>query len=105
MVGIRGWGWEDFFSVSAWVFFTLIYAMVEFLGEHPTEKPQSITDPVSAVMGAPIAMNQEQREALPPEMRVTMREGAKAMFSSFFFLIMEVWSLKGCLVFLYLRLT
>jgi hypothetical protein len=56
-------------------------------------------------MGAPIAMTQEQREALPPEMRKSMREGAKGMFASFYFLIFLVWSLKGSLIILFLRLT
>jgi hypothetical protein len=36
-------------------------------------------------MGAPIAMSQEQREALPPALRKSMREGAKGMFASFYF--------------------
>ncbi|XPS96239.1 hypothetical protein M3J09_005511 [Ascochyta lentis] len=58
-----------------------------------------------AIVGAPIAFTQEQREALPDSQRHSMREGAKAMFASFFFLIMMVWSLKGCLVMLFLRLT
>jgi hypothetical protein len=57
------------------------------------------------VMGAPIAMTQEKREALPPEMRKSMREGAKGMFASFYFLIFLVWSLKGSLIILFLRLT
>jgi hypothetical protein len=56
-------------------------------------------------MGAPIAMTQEQREALPPAMRKSMREGAKGMFASFYFLIFLVWSLKGSLIILFLRLT
>jgi hypothetical protein len=56
-------------------------------------------------MGAPIAMTQEEREAFPPEVRRTMREGAKGMFASFYFLIFLVWSLKGCLIMLFLHLT
>ena len=58
-----------------------------------------------AIVGAPIAFTQEQREALPDSRKKSMREGAKAMFASFFFLIMMVWSLKGCLVMIFLRLT
>ncbi|CAN9346577.1 unnamed protein product [Alternaria alternata] len=58
-----------------------------------------------SIMGAPIAMTQEQREALPPAMRKSMREGAKGMFASFYFLIFLVWSLKGSLIILFLRLT
>lgn len=38
-------------------------------------------------------------------MKKSMREGAKAMFASFFFLIVMVWSLKGCLIMIFLRLT
>ncbi|KAF2016212.1 hypothetical protein BU24DRAFT_462393 [Aaosphaeria arxii CBS 175.79] len=88
-VGWRNLYWDDFFAFTAWVFFTLIYAMVEFLG----------------VVGAPIAMTQEQREALPDAMKKSFREGAKGMFASFYFLIFLVWSLKGTLIFLFLHLT
>ncbi|EOA84378.1 hypothetical protein ACJQWK_00898 [Exserohilum turcicum] len=88
-LGWRGFYWDDFFAFLSWVFFTMIYAMVEFLN----------------VKGAPIALTQEQREALPPAMRKSMREGAKAMFASFYFLIFLVWSLKGCLISLFLRFT
>ncbi|KAH6616291.1 hypothetical protein C7974DRAFT_416442 [Boeremia exigua] len=87
--GFRGFLLDELFAFSAWTFFTLIYAMVEFL----------------AVVGAPIALTQEQREVLPGPMKKSMREGAKAMFASFFFLIMMVWSLKGCLIMIFLRLT
>ncbi|EUC47017.1 hypothetical protein COCMIDRAFT_91396 [Bipolaris oryzae ATCC 44560] len=87
--GWRGFYWDDFFAFSSWVFFTLIYAMVEFL----------------SVNEAPIAMTQEQRESLPPAMRKSMREGAKVMFASFYFLIFLVWSLKGCLIILFLHFT
>lgn len=38
-------------------------------------------------------------------MKKSMREGAKAMFASFFFLIVMVWSLKECLIMIFLRLT
>ncbi|EMD67069.1 hypothetical protein GGP41_007003 [Bipolaris sorokiniana] len=89
IAGWRGFYWDDFFAFSSWVFFTMIYAMVEFLN----------------VTGAPIAMTQEQREALPPATRKSMREGAKAMFASFYFLIFLVWSLKGCIIVLFLRFT
>lgn len=64
----------------------------------------SLTNTQTAVAGAPIALTQEQREALPDSMKVSMREGAKGMFASFFFLIMIVWSLKGCLIMLFFRL-
>ncbi|KAF3042448.1 hypothetical protein E8E12_009556 [Didymella heteroderae] len=87
--GFKGFIWDEAFAFSAWTFFTLIYAMVELL----------------AIVGAPIAFTQEQREALPDSRKKSMREGAKAMFASFFFLIMMVWSLKGCLVMIFLRLT
>ena len=30
--GFKGYLWDELFTVSAWTFFTLIYAMVEFLG-------------------------------------------------------------------------
>ncbi|RAR00454.1 S-adenosyl-L-methionine-dependent methyltransferase [Stemphylium lycopersici] len=88
-LGWRGFYWDDFFAFWSWVFFTMIYAMVEFLN----------------IKGAPIALTQEQREALSPAMRKSMREGAKGMFASFYFLIFLVWSLKGCLIILFLRLT
>ncbi|EAT78478.2 hypothetical protein SNOG_14241 [Parastagonospora nodorum SN15] len=86
---MRLWELGDWFSVSAWVFFTIIYAMVEYL----------------SVMGAPIGLTQAQREALPTAMKISMREGAKAMFASFFFLICLVWSLKACLIVFFLNLT
>ncbi|KAI4626886.1 uncharacterized protein J4E87_004227 [Alternaria ethzedia] len=88
-LGWRGLYWDDAFAFTSWIFFTLIYVMVEYLN----------------VMGAPIAMSQEQREALPPATRKSMREGAKGMFASFYFLIFLVWGLKGSLIILFLRLT
>jgi hypothetical protein len=104
----RGFYWDDFFAFWSWVFFTLIYVMVEYLSESTTQvisKSEHVTDNTPGIMGAPIAMSQEQREALPPAMRKSMREGAKAMFASFYFLIFLVWSLKGSLIVLFLRLT
>lgn len=85
----------------------MIYAMVEFLSKLQKDyldgNPR--TNIEGDVKGAPIALTQEQREALPPAMRKSMREGAKAMFASFYFLIFLVWSLKGCLISLFLRFT
>lgn len=107
-LGWRGFYWDDFFAFWSWVFFTLIYVMVEYLSEPTTavsSKSDHLTDTTSGIMGAPIAMSQEQREALPPAMRKSMREGAKGMFASFYFLIFLVWSLKGSLIILFLRLT
>ncbi|KAH6882882.1 hypothetical protein BKA58DRAFT_464786 [Alternaria rosae] len=69
------------------VFFNLIYVMVEYLN----------------VTGAPIAMSQEQREALSPAMRKSMREGAKGMFASFYFLIFLVWSLRSTRLYYYVQ--
>lgn len=31
-VGFREWTWHDYFSISSCVFYTLLYAMVEYLG-------------------------------------------------------------------------
>lgn len=42
----------------------------------------------AAIVGAPIAFMQAQREVLPNPLRKSMREGTKAIFASFFFLIM-----------------
>ncbi|KAK7993665.1 hypothetical protein PG989_007046 [Apiospora arundinis] len=81
-VGFRQWTWHDYFSISSCVFYTLLYAMIEYL----------------AVVGAPIGLTQVQREALPPAMAASFREGAKAMFSSFYFMICLVWSLKATLI-------
>lgn len=33
IAGRRGFYWDDFFAFSSWVFFTMIYAMVEFLSK------------------------------------------------------------------------
>ena len=33
IAGWRGFYWDDFFAFSSWVFFTMIYAMVEFLSK------------------------------------------------------------------------
>lgn len=27
------WGWDDLFSLSAWIFFALLYSMEEYLGK------------------------------------------------------------------------
>lgn len=59
----------------------------------------------AAVIGAPILLTDKQREALPVAAQDSFREGAKWMFSCFFVLIFMIWSLKGCLVFLFLGLT
>ena len=107
-LGWRGLYWDDAFAFISWIFFTLIYVMVEYLSKLTAASPSvsnQSTNTSPDVMGAPIAMSQEQREALPPAMRKSMREGAKGMFASFYFLIFLVWSLKGSLIILFLRLT
>ncbi|KAG9193649.1 hypothetical protein G6011_03684 [Alternaria panax] len=107
-LGWRSFYWDDFFAFWSWIFFTLIYVMVEYLIESTLAVSSALdclTDTTLGMMGAPIAMSQEQREALPPAMRKLMREGAKGMFASFYFLIFSAWSLKGSLIFLFLRLT
>lgn len=43
MGGVRGWRWDDWFSVSVFVWHTALFAMVEYL----------------AVMGAPLGFTQE----------------------------------------------
>jgi hypothetical protein len=85
----------------------MIYVMVEYFSKSDVKTISWSVQlaAIADVMGAPIAMTQKQREALPPEMRKSMREGAKGMFASFYFLIFLVWSLKGSLIILFLRLT
>ncbi|KAF2998054.1 hypothetical protein E8E14_005407 [Neopestalotiopsis sp. 37M] len=87
--GTFSWSWIDWFSISAWFWFTSLYIELEVIG----------------VLGAPVGFTQEMREALTPEQRVSYEAGAKIMFSCFFILIFLVWSLKGCLIFLFLSLT
>ncbi|KAH8173646.1 hypothetical protein LIA77_07901 [Sarocladium implicatum] len=87
--GIRGWRWDDWFSVSVFVWHTALFAMVEYL----------------AVKGAPLGFTQEMREALTPQMREDMTKGAKGMYASFFILICLVWSAKGVLLAFFLQLT
>ena len=89
MGGVRGWRWDDWFSVSVFVWHTALFAMVEYL----------------AVMGAPLGFTQEMREALTPQMREDMTKGAKGMYASFFILICLVWSAKGVLLAFFLQLT
>jgi hypothetical protein len=43
-VGFRNWTWDDWFSVSAWVFFTLLYTMVEYIGNYSLRKNCSKCD-------------------------------------------------------------
>jgi hypothetical protein len=88
-LGVRGWYWDDWFSVSVFVWHTALFAMVEYL----------------AVVGAPLGFTQEQREALSPEMAAQLRAGAKAMYASFFILINFVWSAKAVLIVFFMRLT
>jgi hypothetical protein len=89
MGGIRGWRWDDWFSVSVFVWHTALFAMVEYL----------------AVVGAPLGFTQEMREALTPQMREDITKGAKGMYASFFILICLVWSAKGVLLSFFLQLT
>lgn len=86
---MRAWYWDDWFSISVWIWLTALFSMVEYL----------------AVVGAPIGFTQEQREALTPQMREDMTKGAKGMFASFFILINFVWSAKAVLIVLFIRLT
>ncbi|ETS84554.1 hypothetical protein PFICI_02579 [Pestalotiopsis fici W106-1] len=87
--GALSWSWIDWFSISAWFWFTSLYIELE----------------VICVLGAPVGFTQEMREALTPQQRISYEAGAKIMFSCFFILIFLVWSLKGCLIFLFLSLT
>ncbi|KAG9253822.1 uncharacterized protein F5Z01DRAFT_737190 [Emericellopsis atlantica] len=69
-LGIRGWHWDDWFSVSVFVWHSALFAMVEYL----------------AVVGAPLGFTQEMREALTPEMRVQLEKGGQghAVLIAFF---------------------
>lgn len=88
-LGLRGWRWDDWFTVSVFVWHTALFAMVEYL----------------AVMGAPLGFTPEMREALTPEMRAQMTKGAKGMYASFYILISFVWSAKAVLIAFFLQLT
>jgi hypothetical protein len=96
---MRMWELGDWFSVSAWVFFTIIYAMVEYLCKSLLRSTYGEeADLVNSCHGS-------SYRSLPTAMKISMREGAKAMFASFFFLICLVWSLKACLIVFFLNLT
>lgn len=34
--GFRGWSWGDFMSISAWLFFTVLYAELETISKLPS---------------------------------------------------------------------
>ena len=85
----RGWRWDDWFTVSVFIWHTALFAMVEYL----------------AVVGAPLGFTQERRNALTPDMATQLEKGAKAMYASFFILIAFVWSAKAVLVAFFLQLT
>ncbi|KAI1853650.1 hypothetical protein JX266_001634 [Neoarthrinium moseri] len=85
----RKWWWDDAFAVSAWVWFTLLYSMEEYL----------------VLVGAPAAMDQAMRESFTDEQRENLRKGGIAMFASFYLLILLTWSFKGMLIAMFLRLT
>jgi hypothetical protein len=88
-LGIRAWHWDDWFSVSVFVWHSALFGMVEYL----------------AVVGAPLGFSQEMSEALTPEMRVQLEKGAKALYATFFILICFVWSAKAVLIAFFLQLT
>lgn len=88
-MGFKKWSWDDYFSISAWLWFTILLAMVEYL----------------ATVGAAAGMTSAQRAALPPPMVESFKKGGKAMYASFYCFIAFVWSLKGCLLGFYYRLT
>ncbi|KAH7065116.1 hypothetical protein B0J12DRAFT_749238 [Macrophomina phaseolina] len=88
-VGFKKWSCDDYFSISAWVWFTVMLAMLEYL----------------ATVGAAAGFTDAQRAALPPAMVQSFTKGGKAMYASFYFFIAFVWSLKGCLLGFYYRLT
>lgn len=58
-----------------------------------------------ATVGAAAGMTSAQRAALPPPMVESFKKGGKAMYASFYCFIAFVWSLKGCLLGFYYRLT
>lgn len=84
----NGWRWDDWFSVSVFIWHTALFAMVEYL----------------AVVGAPLGFTPEMREALTPEGRASLEKGAKGMYASFFILICFVWSAKAVLIAFFLQL-
>lgn len=117
-VGFRNWTGYDTLSIFVWIFLTLIYSMEEYLCETSSQLVHqhalysgttswhtSCANGTVAIVGAPIGLSQTQRDALDQATRESYQKGAKGMFASFYFLICLVWSLKGCLIIFFLRLT
>ena len=105
-LGWRGFYWDDFFAFASWVFASVGYSILEFMSRlHARICRWFLNSRLVDVKGAPIALTEIQREALTPEMSKSLREGAKAMFASFYIFIFLVWSVKGCLIAFFLRFT
>ncbi|KAI0161795.1 hypothetical protein GGR52DRAFT_140104 [Hypoxylon sp. FL1284] len=83
------WWWDDAFSLSAWVWFTLLYSMMEYLVK----------------VGGPAGMDEATRESFTDEQRENLKKGGISMWFSFYLFILLTWSLKGMLITFFLRLT
>jgi hypothetical protein len=104
----RKWWWDDLFALSAWVWFTLIYSMEEYLGKSQNLSATSHNNSHSSTVvtvGAPAGMDQATRESFTAEQRDDLRKGGIAMFASFYLLILTTWSLKAMLIIMFFRLT
>ncbi|KAF2133146.1 hypothetical protein P153DRAFT_392999 [Dothidotthia symphoricarpi CBS 119687] len=79
--GFKHFGWEEFFALSAWFFFSLGFAIREY--------SLSILNPQHT-------LSLWTRQPIPQE--------TKSVLASSFFTTFSFWSLKGCLVLHFLRL-
>lgn len=112
---VRHWQLDDFFSVMAFVFYTILYSLQEFMGAYLwlsraaspcfTTADHYVEYQMVAFAGSTAGLSPAQRQALDPQAIKLLTGGTQAMFASYYILIFLAWSLKGCIIVLFLRLT
>ncbi|KAI9741404.1 MAG: hypothetical protein M1834_003121 [Cirrosporium novae-zelandiae] len=94
VVGIRNFGWDDFFTVSAIVCLSI------------SSLPRSLlTWNYPRIYGTTIGLTTETAEEVPESEVPNLRLGAKFAFQNWLYYLCLIWSLKGILLVLFTRLT
>ncbi|KAI9731175.1 MAG: hypothetical protein M1834_005368 [Cirrosporium novae-zelandiae] len=89
IVGLRGWQWDDIFAIIALVMSTLQTVMISLVDKY----------------GSSVGIPDDVRLTLSPARIQRFATGSKYANTAFFAYIFLIYSLKGCAIFLYMRIT
>ncbi|KAJ6442470.1 allantoate permease [Purpureocillium lavendulum] len=89
VVGFKKWEGDDYFAILVLVFWTLEFCMLQLIGQYGTN----------------IGVTDEIAETLTREQISRFETGSKFLLAGINFYVSCIWSLKGCMLCFYNRLT